>query len=934
MQISSPDYSNLINATANNASADNRMAAQKASQAEAFGSTVFNVMKGTASLVADVISTQNEAQQASLKPELEKKSEYYTHLLNESIKNGTTYIDTDENGKMTVHYAPEVLEYKNTWLDDVNSRSELSASTRRWASKAMESVYNQSDEQVLYTIAANNASLASSDMDETVKQAAITAANSGDYSILENTIAGLNVSDQYKQAYTQWAKPIYESEYQTNHANELATTEGIDAAYKYINSLPIESSRKDTLKSGAYNEFQRSNSALLQSTDQSVAKMLEAGSSWSEIHKTLENVDGYSAYQRGLVKDEILKIQSAKVTETCAPYLAQVQSGMLSADELEDIKKDLKLNKGLFAGGLESQYETYMGIVDNAIQSRLQKDTQTGKAEDVSQYRLQADTYYDMWENKTVSGDDALTQIRSVSEANPTEMHPVNAMSAFVDKVVDEKVPLVYRDYFKTKLNSFSSLYATETAMLGYQPTDDDYVSNFETLYKNTVNFIQGSEDLTLDDIDTFMNQQADGFFARYADAKANSERYPTTAVPTTVYSTKDLKSSAEYYYNLFDGGRLSSVQALQNLSDLANAASGDPDALAEIEGYTAKINKQRVPTAWNAVYEDYIEDKGIFDTMYLRQMDVNSLDKLDDDQYVKYINDKSYFEGALADYISENPGLTTRSINAEAQRIMKTFSASYATKERDINEGVDKAETKSQGFIDILTEFSETVPFRYNYNAVTGNVEYEWITDTAQSNWDNAGRYGLQSLRAAGYDVSTFGMLEVGSEAFPVMVFYSSDGKSMYTINLDAPVSASDPQVGDVVNVEIVDSGNFRMVRTSETVSPSIDAEGNPSSPNFQAQQIKLQEEERDAERAKRYDRYVEERAESKADEYIAGKTEGVLTSAQLAYVSELEAEGLDYATAYEMAPKVDAEMQRLKRQGVQTDIWDTALRNLGIKK
>lgn len=961
MQISSPDYSNLINATANNASVKNRIAAQKSNEALAIGNAVMNILKTSANIAVDVIKTQNEAQQANLKPELEAKSVYYNQLLNESIKNGTTYIDTDDAGQMTVHYAPEVLEYKNTWLDDVNSRSELSSSTIEWANRAMDTVYNQSDEQVLYTIAANNASLASADMDETVQQAAITAANSGDYSVLEKVISGLNISDQYKQAYTQWAKPIYESEYQTTHANELATTQGIDAAYKYINSLPIESSRKDTLKSGAYTEFQRSNSALLQSTDQSVATMLEAGSSWSEIHNTLEDVDGYSAYQRNLVKEEITKIQSGKVTQVCAPYLAQVQSGQLSVDELEGIKKDLKLNKGMFAGGLEGTYETYMGIVDNAIEDRKQKDISEGTKSDsqsLTQFKLQAENYYDMWNQGKISGDEALTQIRAIAEANPDDLNVVNAMNDFVNKIISEKVPLQYRDYFSMKMDGFNTLYKNESAKLGYQQMNDDYISNYETLYKDTVNFIAGSDNLTLEDIDTFMNNEMDGFFARYADAKANADTLPTTTeVPTTVYSTKDLKNSAQYYFNAYNGGRLSSVQALQNLTDLASAASGDPEALAEIEKYTAQINEQKVPDAWKATYNDYTKDKGFFDTMYLRQTEKASVDKFDDDEYVKYINDKSYFEGALADYISENPGLTRSSINAEAQRILKTFSASYATEDVALTWGTDTAGSKSQGFIDVLDAYYETTPFRYNYNAVTGKIEYEWVNDKAQSNWDNAGRYGLQSLRAAGYDVSTFNVLEVGGEALPVMVFTSSDGKAMYTINLDTPVSASDPQVGDIVRVEIVDSGNFRMVRTSGTATPSqsqvnagttatppkgsprgytfdessMDGGATPESPNFQAQQKKIEKDKKDAESAKRY---AEQRAESKADEYIIGKTEGVLTSAQQAYVSELEAEGLDYAEAYEMAPKVDAEMVRLRKEGVpQSELWETALHNLGIR-
>ena len=954
MQISSPDYSNLINASAANASVKNRIAAQKASEADAFGQSVMSLLKTTTDIATQVIKTQDEAQQAGLKDELEAKGQYYNQLLNESIKNGTTTIGKDENGELIVNYAPEVMEYRNTWLEDVNSREGLSSRTVEWANRIMDNVYNRSDEQVLYTIAANNASIASADMDETVRQAAITAASRGDSSILEQTIAGLQVSDQYKQAYTQWAMPIYESEYQTLHANELATTEGIDAAYKYINSLAVDSARKDTLKQSAYNEFTRSKTALLQSTDKSIETMLESGSSWGEIHKVLEGAEGYSAYERSLVREEITARQSTVVTNTCAPYLAQVQSGTLSVNELEDIKKDLKLNKGMFAGGLEGTYETYMGIVDNAIADRRQKDLSEGKTTDsqvLAQYKLQAENYYDMWNQGKISGAKALSQIRAIAEANPEDLNVVNAMNDFVNKIIDEKVPLIYRDYFTMKMNGFNSVYQLEASRLGYQPMNDDYVSNYETLYKDTANFIASHEDLTLEDIDTFMSDEMDGFFARYADAKAQEDAKATPA--PVVYPTADLKNSAQYTYNAFNSGRLSAKQALANLDDLATASGGNAEALSDIEKYVAQINEQRVPDAWKTVYNDYTKN---FDTLYIRQTGKKNLDALSDDEYVTYLNNKSYFEGALSDYIAENPGLTRSSINSEVQRIMKGMNSSYANKDITLKWGVDSAGTKSASFIDTLTEYSESVPFRYNYNSVTGNIEYEWINDKAQSNWDNAGRYGVQALKDLGYDVNSFEILELGGEALPIMLFRSADGQAMYTINLDAPITEADPKVGDVLKVDIESVGNIQFIKTSGTVTPAqsqVDAgqragtqapagaprnyvfdettmEGGatPGNANFQGQQAARQKAEEDAKKA-------EERAAEVAmnKAYVEGKAAGELTSTQNGIRTELEAIGYEYARAYELAPQVDAEMQRLRNEGVpQNELWETALKNLGL--
>lgn len=938
MEISSPDYRNLINATANNASVNSMIAAQRASEAKATGDFVMNLFETGMKLGAQVISTQDQAQQASLKPELEQKGAVYNQLLNESIKKGTTYIGQDENGKMTVNYAPEVLEYRNTWLDDVSSRSELSPRTIEWANDVMDGIYNQSDEQVLYTIAANNASLASSDMDTQVRRAAVISANQGSTDYLVQTIEALPVSDQYKKAYMQEAFPIFEGEYQTLTANKLASTEGIEAAYKYINGLAVDSARKDTLKQGAYTEFQRSKTALIQTTQQSVEAMLEGGASWKEIHETLENADGYSAYERSLVREEITARQSTVVTNACAPYLAQVQSGTLSVDELEDIQKDLRLNKGMFAGGLEGTYETYNGILENAITARKQKDLTEGKTADsqaLAQFKLQAENYYDMWNQGKISGDDALSQIRAIAEANPDDLNVVNAMNDFVNKIIDEKVPLRYRDYLKQKMSGFEKVYASNAKALGYQPMSDDAVANYEQLYKDTVNFISGNEDLTLEDIDKFIDAEADGFFARYADAKA-LEDASTPPAPVEI-PTKDLKYSAETVYNQYDAGLISSSQALSYLNELEVMSASDPEALAKVSELVAKINTQNVPNAKKGIYESYVKTGGIFDKSWLRQAGVDKVDDLDDEGYVRYINNRSYFETAFADYISANTGANSSDLNKEAQRIMDSFSAPYATDDITLVWGTDTAGTKTQSFLDTLQSFKDTEPFVYSYNRATGKIEYEWVNEKAKSNWDNAGRYGLQALRESGYDVSDYEVFELGDNALPLMVFRSSDGKALYTINLDAPSSPNDPQVGDVSRVNIMSVGGMQYAEMRGTVTPSQSQQegmargaqtpsGAPRNYSFDTSSMdtgtggdaNFVTQERQKQEAADTAKAQERQARQEANEAIVAERSKPADETAEYYASELRSRGMDPDDARRLAPALREEIERLKKQGV----------------
>ena len=926
MTISRPDYSNLINATAANASVNNMVATQKANEAQAAGDFAMTIFKTSMDVAAQVIKTQDTAQQSQLEPELEEKGKTYNLLLEESIKNGTTTISKDENGKLTVNYAPEVLEYRNTWLDDVNSREGLSNNVLQWASDVMDGVYNRSDEQVIYTIAANNATLASNDLDKTVKDAAYTAAQMGDASYLEKVIDSLDISDQYKTAYKQSYMPVYESEYQSLHSRDLAKTEGIQAAYSYIDGLAIDTATKDTLKKNAFAQYQSDLQALKVDTDRQVESLLQGGSSWAEIHNALENQEGLSAEKRSLIRDEVIAMQSKQVTNTCAPYLAQVQSGTMSVDELNDVKTLLEQNKQLFSGGLEGTYQSYMGIVDNAISAKESSDAaamQTETSADLAQFKLQADNYYDLWNQGVISGEEALAQIRAIAEANPNDLNVVNSMNDFVNKIISEQVPLAYRGYFNMKMDGFSTIYANQAKTLGSSEMTADYVSNYETLYKDTINFIAANKDMELKDIDDFMSKEMDGFFSRYADAKAQelaaAEAAPTST-PVTI-PTADYNNAADTILNNWNAGLISTEEALNYYQSMTQTASSDTSVMEKISSNIATIQKQKVPSAWKDSYDKAVNS---FDSRYIRELDVKKLDDLDDDQYVKYLDNKSYFEGALADYISRNPGLTQADINAEAQRIMKTFSAPYATKEVSLEWKVDTAKSQASSFVANLQSFAETTPFEYSYNQATGKMQYQWVNQTAKENWDNVGRYGLQSLNAAGYDVNSFEILELGSTAYPMMVFKSTDGKAMFTIN------TSEDNPGAVMQLEIKNVGGQKMVSMTEitpaqaekaaiargaeygphnyvfdtstmgdTVTPK--AEGS----NFVTQQTTMQAEKKAAEDAARQE---EQRAMN--EQFVQDRASGTLTSTQEAWASELEAAGYDYNESRQLAPLVDKYM------------------------
>ena len=949
MELTAPDYSNLINATSNRNTVKAAIADRKAREKQLVAETAMSFIKTFTGAMSSAIETQHQAQQAALQPELDAKKKEYDQLLETSIRNGTTKFGDDGS----VEFAPEVLEYRNAWLDDIAGREGMLDSTVEWAGKQLDAYHNMSDERARYVIHAQNANLVAKQMDTDVKQATIRAAQAGDFSVAEDFIKGLPISDPYKEAYLQSSKQMFDSEYNTLQANSIAATEGIDAAYKYINSLEVDSATKDTLKNGAYNEWQRSNQALTQSVSQDMEAMLEAGKSWTEIRDTLKGREGYAAYQRSLVDDLVTQRQTKVVQGICSPYLAQVQSGTLTVDELEETKKTLELNRNMFTG-IESTYETYKGIIDNAIEVRKQKDLESGLNADkdvLAQYKNMAQNYYNQWSQNQISLNDALTQIRSISEANSDNLDVVNAMDSFVNMMIQQKVPPSLQGYVNMKLGNFSHVYDNKAVELGSDAMEADYYGNYETMYKNVCNFIAGEPDLTVDKIDAFMAKEMDGFFARYADAMAVVE---PTGVQTTpapvVYDTKDIKKSAESIYNNFDAGYVPASKARKMLEDMANATTGDTEAYAEITKYIADINKQKMSGVSKVGYDKAVSS---FDQRYMKQFDIDKIADLDNDDYVTYLNNKEYFSDALADYLAENPGAPQRDINTEIQSIMDTFNQPYATKERVIVEGVDSIGTTTQSFITTLQSFKDTVPFKYGYNPVKGEKQYEWVNDTAKENWDMAGNHGVRSLRELGYDVNSYEALEIGDKAAPVMVFRSADGKAMYTINLDPPTDDDDPKVGDVAKVVIKNtpygpilsetayksvSANQSQVamlireanRNSgeprnasfDTAGLEAEVEGKATNANYEKQQRDKAQKEREAQ--------SEPMTRQMKEKY----TTPTLTAEQSRFAQAIRAMGYEDRQARELALKVQNEMERLRETVPNEELWDTALRNLGISR
>lgn len=807
MEIKTADYSNLINAVSTKNAYDYERTARQADYKETLQLSIANGVINFANALTDRAVKAIESRDTSAANSfLENASKELDTLGLDIAVNGKYSIARDDNGNVSFSIDPSFEDWKTSQIDAINGMSWL-PEVKKAAIAKIESMHGT-----------KNSSLLSIVGDEAVKQLnqfvnseldtfmpldaeAIFSGTAGENpyaSGLEYINSLPNITDLERQTMEIGYKNAVDAEVRSKQVYSIASTDGVKAAHDYIDSLPIGKEERSNLRTQAVKDSAQSDSNFIESVNRMVTEALDNGESWVSIRNKKDEM-GLSAYQKELFDKTVTAAQESKVLGLSAPYLAKVQSGTLSVDELEDVKQTLEQNKDMFTG-LDGTYETYMGIVDKAIEQRKAKDELEGKQSENDTYANATklgQQIYDKYRLGNMTADEAIDAIRAIGDENSDSYDIVHAMDSFVMSIVSDKNATI-QNYVSMKLKDFSSLYSVQASYLGSDQMKLDYIENYESLYKDLSAFVEGRDDLSTDDIDTFMAQEKYNFFARYADAqakandeaqaqyeaeqKAIAEQQAAQAVATA--QRTDIRNSLSLYESNYNSGMVSKADALAYFKNIAETfVNSDSDLAKEAMEKYEKISSSQVPTSWSATYKGLT---GQFEGRYLTSIGKKQLSDIKGTtDYETFVKNQMFFETALADYISNNPWASLTAVNEEADRLYATFNASYATEENSFIWGADDVGSKVNSFLSNLKTYEDTVPFQASYNFSSGSFEYNWVNQNAKDNWDNLGRYGLQTLQSAGFNVGSFGTLELGAEAYPQMVFYSEDMKDRYTLEI-----------------------------------------------------------------------------------------------------------------------------------------------------
>lgn len=556
MNLSMVDYSGLKNAVANRGQANITAAHAEYEKADKLATglkTAANAVISVAGTIKEVKDLQDKGQKATMTEELQGKAEYFNTLLENSINDGTTFVGDD--GK--VHFSDEVQSYMNTWLDDVNSREGISKSVKDWAAQYMTGVANAADESVLIKAAKNGAVLANEASTQTLNNALNTAISQRDFRFVQETIAALPVDNATKQSLVIQYGADYGIGATKETVYQIASTEGADAAIKYIESgnyntgVPVTLSRdqKDSLADYARNIEKKTVSDLTNASEKNARTSRQAGMNYSDIYKASDNEE-LSASNRKAVKDGIAKVQAEECTNWFSQYANELDYA--SKERLEEIKEDLENNKGLFVEDAKSLYETYMDKIDGKIQSAVAAGEKTVTAT----AKAVGETYFNQWNAGKISGQYAIDSIHAYMESVGDNMGAFQACDEFINKIITQKVPAVHKESVNRFWDSFDSDWLSRIDVKKMADMDEEQRSAYQSAYLwaegSLADIFKDCENLSPSELDAKMNKVKNTYIAKYLDANAMVTGVDQTASQnkSTQELLKSFSESSPVYYD------------------------------------------------------------------------------------------------------------------------------------------------------------------------------------------------------------------------------------------------------------------------------------------------------------------------------------------------------------------------------------------------
>lgn len=602
MELSRADFSNLTNAVRTQGQIDTYIASKRASETITDLNAVTSIVKTAADIGTQVYQKQIEADVAIIEPELKAKTEYYTQLLNQSINDGTTKIEKGKDGMPIVKYAQEVLDYKNSWLNDLQDRG-FSNAAMTWAENSMDSAFNSSDEYAMLTINKKNIEVSANAMDNSVLEAMKISLQQGSSEYLENFVSNLQTSDANKQAYLNAYLPKLEQEMNYAEVKRLAESGGFSAAKQFIDSLPVSEDERASMYSRASAYATYADNAMKDDTTRTVLTMVENGYSFKQTKDALLSQEGLTSYQKDIISDAILTIQTSSVTELCAPYLEEIASGPASMQRLDEISDLLENNKAMFDGGCENIYERYKGKIETAkanIASSTSKDYQT-------QAKAEATKLFSMWDSGQISTGTVLSSLSDIA-ADTDDPTVLKDMQTFISDVITQKVPAQYKATVNTYMNSLKDWWMGYNGVTQWnklsQEQQDTYNKIYATMYSTVGDYFQGTDNsnFSISDFENMFLKARGTFVSSFIESvNGGVERgvnVNTSEARSTVEAINGLDDLVLFTYTPEDGIKWISDEAEQNWNNVARSGM----EMLNKMGY--QIDSYQIPIVGDKAYQ------------------------------------------------------------------------------------------------------------------------------------------------------------------------------------------------------------------------------------------------------------------------------------------------------------------------------------------
>lgn len=503
---------------------------------------------------AKLKAQQDNAEQALIKDELTEAISGMDVRFDDSLQKHTSYQDANSGQWVT---DANIAEYRDTALNSIFSRNDISDETKEWAKAQIDNRYRYYDEVGLNYAFKEKAGAKTAEFKDDVDTSLKLAVNTRDFSIVEQALRRNNVNPEsdYGIYLSNTLKREYDKGVTEENIRYVAQNKGFGEAQKAIENLnELTTAEKDNLTNKASKWASNMETALSDRTQKYTVERLANNALPTEIYADIvKNSDesGLTPYMTNIAinsaKQEIRRYISNQVD----PVISQIKNEQLTPEEISIFAEELKNNKayfnglelkdngkGVFADGSNMDlYEEYKGLLEDEL-ADYQKilDAQAKASEEkannlTKEIKEAKNDFLDKYNQGIMSGSEVLdsyeTLVKNAIDYDPNDKDKVayieqerSAMAFSLRK----KLPEELYDIVKEDDKKFRTLWAEKFGFMKKGKIDST-IDN-DKAFIDALHWRQGAiadiamdnGDMTYSDYEEKLKQIDNTFFGKYMD--------------------------------------------------------------------------------------------------------------------------------------------------------------------------------------------------------------------------------------------------------------------------------------------------------------------------------------------------------------------------------------------------------------------------------